>query len=359
MNHRGHLVLLPTNRVWRSYTGGATLDRIAGAPSPADSYLAEDWIGSVTPARNPGRDQPGEGISRATVAEVTLPFDELLARDPDYFLGAAHIAAHGVAPALLVKYLDSATRLHFQCHPSRAFARQHLGSPVGKTEAYHILGIRDGVTAPYIYVGFQRPPTRADLRRWIESQDIAALEACFDKVPVAPGDTFLIPGGVPHALGEGVFMVEIQEPSDLVARLEFARAGHVLPEAARFMGRDVDFALSFIDFCTYPLAGDQSPFRCHASPRTDLGAGAWQETLIGPDRTDCFRVCRTRLSAPVTKAEPSCAIVIVTRGTLTVRTSSGQHTLHRYDKFFLPAGIGRLELVPEGEAELLECFPPL
>ena len=129
--------------------------------------------------------------------------------------------------------LDSAIRLHLQVHPNSAFARRFLGSPSGKTEAYHVLATRPEVAQPYIYLGFQRPPSRDALRRMIESQDIAALEACFDKIPVRPGETYLVPGGVPHALGEGLFLVEIQEPTDLVVRFEFERAGYVLPGSAR------------------------------------------------------------------------------------------------------------------------------
>ncbi len=40
----------------------------------------------------------------------------------------------------LVKYLDSATRLHFQVHPTKAFAKERLDSNKGKTEAYVIFG---------------------------------------------------------------------------------------------------------------------------------------------------------------------------------------------------------------------------
>src|SRR5581483_3343309 len=100
-----------------------------------------------------------------------------------------------------------------------------------------VLATRETGPAPFIYIGFQRPPPAAELKHLIETQDIAAIEACFDKIPVRAGDTFIIPGGTPHALGAGIFMIEIQEPSDLVVRFEFERAGYVLPEAARFMQR--------------------------------------------------------------------------------------------------------------------------
>lgn len=358
MTHRGHLILLPQNRVWRTYQGGATLDRIAGKADPQDSHYAEDWIGSVTRAIVPGREHIHEGISPVLVGGETRNLKELIDADPHYFLGAAHVARHGSSPMLLVKFLDSAIRLHFQCHPSREFAQQHLGSPSGKTEAYHILGVRPGVTDPYIYVGFQRPPTREQLKHWIETQDVAALEACFEKIPVQPGDTFLIPGGFPHALGEGVFMIEIQEPSDLVVRYEFERGGYVLPEAARFMNRGLDFALSLIDFTRHPREEIEQRYRGRPTQRRELGAGSWQETLIGPDMTSCFRVARTQLRGAVTRSETTFHIGIVTDGACTVDAGGKIHHLKRYDKFLFPAGLGPVLFEPGPHATILECHPP-
>src|SRR5581483_12143681 len=217
MTHRGRLLRLPPNRVWRTYPGGRTLDELAGAAAPADSHLAEDWIASTTRAVNPGRAAVAEGVSPVCVGQDETPrdFAALLAEDPEYFLGRAHLKKYGAQPQLLVKFLDSGTRLHFQVHPTREFARRVLGAPSGKTEAYHVLAVRPpppgGEPTGTIYVGFQRPPSAAALREFIATQNIAAIAACFDPISVRPGDTFIIPGGTPHALGAGVFMVEIQE----------------------------------------------------------------------------------------------------------------------------------------------------
>lgn len=359
MPFHGHPVLLPPNRVWRTYAGGATLDRIAGRSDPTDSHYAEDWIGSVTRSVIPGREEHYEGVSQVRVDDEVHDFRALIARDPDYFLGAAHRARHGDSLMLLVKFLDSAIRLHFQCHPSREFARRVLNSPSGKTEAYHILGVREGITDPYIYMGFQHPPDPADLRRWIETQDIAAMERCFEKIPVRVGDTYLIPGGLPHALGEGVFMIEIQEPTDFAVRYEFDRGGYVLPEAARFMGRDVDFGLSMIDFNRYPLDVVARDFCCVPGARRELGSGSWRDELIGPARTPCFRVAKSHLHDSVTTVGDSFSIQIVTAGSLDLECGGRRIPLRTYDKFFLPAGIGPVTLHPHSHAELLECLPPL
>jgi mannose-6-phosphate isomerase len=393
MNHRDKLILLPPNRVWRTYPGGRTLDELArrnaaglaGVPAPADTHLAEDWIASTTRAVNRGREHIAEGVSQVFVGSDPTPrdFAQLLASDPGYFLGAAHVAKYGAQPQLLVKYLDSGTRLHFQVHPTREFAQRVLGAPSGKTEAYHVLAVRGPTPSTllpppssashdvaaeasakaeatgHIYVGFQRPPSPAQLRDLIVRQDIAAIEACFDRIPVRAGDTFIIPGGTPHALGAGVFMVEIQEPSDLVVRFEFARAGYVLPEAARFMGRDLDFALTVFNLAPLTLRELEVRVRCQPRRLRALGPDSYQDELIGANQTDCFRVRKSYLRAPVVKDENSAVIAIVTRGAVTVSVGGLSHRLATYDKFFLPAQLGPVTFTPEPEAEILECLPPV
>jgi len=358
MNHRGKIVLLPPHRVWRTYQGGRTLDELADSAAPADSHFPEDWIASTTRAINAGRESVREGISPVVVAGASWDFAELLATDPAYFLGTRHAAAFGAEPRLLVKLLDPSMRLHFQAHPTADFAQRFLNSPSGKTEAYHILATRPEVTEPYIYLGFQRPPSRDTLRRLIETQDIAGLEACFDRIPVRPGDTYLVPGGVPHALGEGVLLVEVQEPSDLVVRFEFERGGYVLPEAARFMGRGLEFCLDVFDYSAWPANRLAVAAACPPRRRRALGPDSYQDDLIGPERTPCFQVRQSHLRGPATKQENSAYLAIVTTGTCAVTAGGETHQLKACDKFFCPAGLGPVQFSPAPAATVLECYPP-
>ena len=151
---------LPPNRVWRTYLGGRTLDQLAASPAPADTHFPEDWIASTTRAINPPdatrhtdsgsqlsvlNAQLPEGLSPVHFGDDPTPhnFADLLAADPAYYLGAAHAARFGASPQLLVKFLDPSIRLHLQAHPTAAFAQKFLQAPSGKTEAYHILAVRD------------------------------------------------------------------------------------------------------------------------------------------------------------------------------------------------------------------------
>ena len=161
-------------------------------------------------------------------------------------------------------------------------------------------------------------------------------------------------------------MVEIQEPSDLVVRFEFERAGYVLPESARFMGRGLEFCLDVFNLVPLTTGDLDRRMRCRPRRLRTLGPGSWQDELIGPAQTDCFRVAKTHLGGPVVKDETSAVIAMVTAGAVSISVGGETHHLRCYDKFFLPAGLGPATFTPappgpssgEGHAEILECFPP-
>jgi len=354
-DYRDLLPRLLPNRVWRTYRGGRVLDQWEGKTAPADGSFPEDWIGSTVRAINIGREELREGVSRVRLGGVEADLDGLVAADPDWWLGP-EAAGWGGRPPLLVKFLDSAIRLHFQVHPTREFARARLNAPSGKAEAYLILATRPEVTDPYLYLGFQRPPSRAQLKDLIERQDVAALEACFDRIPVSPGDCLVVPGGRPHALGEGLMLMEIMEPSDLAVRFEFERGGSVLPEAARFLGRGLDFCLDVFDLS--PISVEEVRARHAARPRLlrTFGERAWLEEWVGPELTPCFRVRQGRYGEAVTRhGEMFIGVVLHGRGR--IRTAREVVEIGPRDRFWWPAGLEAV-IEPEPSLTLLECTGP-
>lgn len=355
---RGRIGRLTANRVWRTYPGGSLLDQLEGRDAPEDTHFPEDWIGSTTRAINPGRESIEEGVARVTFGDTSVDLLKAIEADPAYFLGPAHVAAYGTNPMVLVKFIDSADRLHLQCHPTAAFAQQFLDSPSGKTEAYYILSTREEVADPYIYLGFQRPPAPDQLKTWIEAQDIEGLLTCFDRIPVKPGDTFIIPGGFPHALGEGLFLVEIQEPSDLVVRFEFERSGFVIPESARFMNRGLDFCLNAFDFRATPVDEVQSQYSPDPVVATPGTGGLVREQLIGPGQTDCFSVERLTVEKEAELAGGSFSVNIVVDGSCTVADEHGETRLKQFDRFLCPHGLDRVHISTPSGARILRCLPP-
>lgn len=352
------IIKFTANRVWRTYQGGKMLDTIEGKENPKDSSFPEDWIGSTVQARNVGREHVSEGLAMVMDDEgQSVPFRDLLKNNQEYFLGNDGTAMRSMDDIPLVKYLDSSTRLHFQAHPTRAFAQERLGLPRGKTEAYVILETREEVSDPYIYAGFQRSPSREQLKTWIETQDIESIESCFDRIPVKPGDVFLIPGGRPHALGEGILMLEIMEPSDLAVRFEFERCGFEIPEQARFMGRDIETALDVFNF--EPVAPEKvdAEFRCPPTVITNDEQGNCLEELIGADKTSCFTIKRTSVSGSFKRKEDAFFYGVVIGGSGTFRIGDEVTQLKRWERFFCPADVKEFEYVSNSGMSILECYP--
>ncbi len=353
------LEVLPT-RVRRGYTGGAQLERWTGTGPGADSARPEDWIASTTIAKNPGLPScDGEGLTRVRLPDGTEgDLRTAIARRPEHFLGPAHVRAQGTEIGFLAKLLDASIRLHIQAHPTAAFSQQHLASRYGKLETYVILGTRDGCE-PYALLGFKQAPSRNEWRRIIAEQDLPAMHACLNRVPLRSGEVWLVPGGLPHAIGEGVLMLEVMEPSDWVVRCEFERAGIVVPPAGRYMGRDLDFCLNIFDYHSY----DDTAIRrkCRLEPRLLAESpSARLEELVGPAQTDCFRVHRLRIHAatPVPGAG-NFRLLLVTAGEGVFHAPNAQHPLQPGVRLLLPAGSAdcRIEPAPGGNLEAVLCLP--
>ena len=153
------------------------------------------------------------------------------------------MARYGADPALLVKLLDAGQQLPLHVHPDRGYATEHLASPFGKTEAWIVLEADPGAV---MYLGFSRDVEAAELGGWVRDQDVEAMLAVTNRVPVEAGDSLLCPAGTPHAIGAGILLVELQEPTDWSILLQWrgfplgpddATLGLPLEEALACVGR--------------------------------------------------------------------------------------------------------------------------
>ena len=89
----------------------------------------------------------------------------------------------------------------------------------------------DGPDARF-HLGFTRDVEAAELDRWMATQDEQAMLDTMHPVDVQAGDVVLVPAGLPHAIGAGIFCLELQEPTDFSVMLEWKRFGQ-LTRAAR------------------------------------------------------------------------------------------------------------------------------
>ena len=219
-NYYNRPLKLNAARAWRTYFGGKMIEELHGNTGAEDTHFPEEWITSVVSAKNAGREHiKDEGLSYIEGTDVSLK--AIIEADPEKSLGKAHFEKFGATPGVLVKLLDAAERLGVQAHPTKEKAGLYFDSDYGKTECWHIIGTReiDGVK-PCVYMGFKDGVTKKHWRELFDSQDINGMLDCLNKIEVKVGDTYLITGGMPHAIGSGCFLVEIQEPTDYTLRTE-------------------------------------------------------------------------------------------------------------------------------------------
>ncbi len=317
-------LLLGPNQPETFYRGSGRLGAFRGLdlePRP------EDWVASTT-ARF-GRAPAG----LTTLLDGSLLAD-LIAADPVSWLGAAHVNRFGSDPALLVKLLDTGQRLPVHVHPSREFARSHLASPYGKTEAWIVL---DAAPEAFVHLGFARDVSADELAGWVAAQDIGSLLAATNRVPISAGDSILCPAGMPHAIGEDVLLVELQEPTDFSVLLEWD--GFPLTADDATLGLPFDAALSCVDRRACP------PSRLAELREPAVGS------LLPADADPFFRA--ERVSAGV--LAPGFSVLVITGGSGELSGEWGTTAIARGTTAVVPHGAGTCQI--RGDVAGVRCRP--
>lgn len=309
------IAALQPNRVRRTYRGGGRIDVFTGFHPEADGEMRpEDWMASTVTAFNGKVEIEGEGLGR--IADGRLVKDAI-----------------GQLP-ILVKLLDSDERLVIQAHPTVPFAKARMHSDVGKTECWYFLP----GTAPdaCVYLGFKPGITR---EKWVEAFEAqAGLLDCLHRIPVAPGDFVFVNGGVPHAIGGGCFMIELQEPSDLMVVAErVTPSGREIPEAKIHGGLGLEGM-----FDVYAYDGMTCEDVCSRYVRRGVGG-----RILGPELTDKFSMWRLADGESVSPTR-ECGVAVVTGGNGTLNGVA----VHKGDRLVF-AGERKLKL--DGNAEVVVC----
>jgi mannose-6-phosphate isomerase len=160
---------------------------------------------------------------------------------------------------------------------------------------------------------------------------------------------------LPHAIGEGILMLEVMEPSDLVVRCEFEREGVVVPPNARFMQSPVDLALQIFDYT--PLTVEQVKKNYNITPQP-FAPG--EELLIGPAQTECFSITRLTVRGCQHLFSPGhLRIGLVAQGQGTLTVNNNRLALQAGSRFLLAAATtaGIIENSGEEPLQILFCSP--
>jgi len=308
---------LPANQPETFYRGAGRIAAFRNVPASIDR--PEDWVGSVTSrfALAPS------GLSTLSDGRVLA---EAIAADPRWWLGPER--ADSADTGVLVKLLDAGQRLPLHVHPDRRFARAHLASPYGKAEAWVIVSARPDA---HVHLGFARDVASDELAGWVAGQQVEQMLAATNRIPVAAGDAIFCPAGLPHAIGDGILLVEVQEPTDFSVLLEYAGFGL----ADGHLGLGYDMALQCVD------RGGWTPDRID-----DLRGGA--DRLLPASADEFFTARRLRGGD---RLEQGFCVLVVVAGEGRLTGEMDDLAVRRGDTLLIPHAAGPLHV--DGRLEMI------
>ncbi len=355
------LKLLST-RVWRTYTGGRLIDELQRKEIAKDTFFPEDWVASLVIANNPGREHITEGLSEFEDGGKKFILKDVLSKAPIAFLGENHVRKYGSNTGVLVKMLDSAERLAIQVHPDNETAIKLFNSPYGKTEAWYIIGGREiNSERPYVLFGFKPGITREKWKRVFDEQNIDEMLDCLHKFYVNPGDTFLIEGGLPHAIGPGCFMVEIQEPTDYTIRTErITPRGYKVPDMSVHQGAGFD---KIFDCFHYDgLTRKEVEARWLIKPEIAIATENEKiYNLISKKHTDKFSMDLIEIGGEITlDKQDTFSVLVNLSGDGLIKYNGGETYINQGEQFFLPYNMGTINILNKGKGllKIIRCFAP-
>lgn len=210
MNNLYPLLFKP---VLKDYIWGGRALAALGRDLPSDGVIAESW---EIAAHADGT----TAVSNGRFANQ--PLTAVQAELGEQLIGtrSAWAAERGKFP-LLIKLLDANRPLSVQVHPNDAYALEHEGNELGKTEMWVVLHAEPDAQ---VILGVKAGTTKAMFKEGIEN---GRLEPHLHYLPVKTGDHICVPAGSLHAIMGGLLIAEIQQNSNTTYRVyDWNRMGH-------------------------------------------------------------------------------------------------------------------------------------
>lgn len=310
-------VELAPNPIDHFYRGGDRIAALRGFAQTSE-FQPEEWL-AATVTRD---GEAASGIGLAHTLDGRLLRD-LIAADPAVWIGPDHPRAWRAGDTgVLVKLLDARQRLPVHVHPPRDFARSHLECPYGKTEAWIVLAAEPGAA---FHLGWREAVDPDELEHRREAQDAEWMLARMHHLQARRGMGVLVPAGTVHAIDAGIWVAEVQEPTDFSILLEWSITSATRDESHLGLG----FERASEAISTEPL-----PSLEHLVVQSDLDERATGAVSLLPAGADpYFRAHRAGTGA---RFEGGFAVVLALRDTV---LDTG-HRLRSGSVHAIPAGLG-------------------
>lgn len=304
--------------------GGSKIGRLKKQELPAG--IGECWeVSGVDGSESVVADGPDAGL--------TLP--ALVERYGAELMGKKNFSRYGTHFPLLVKIIDATDVLSVQVHPGDDLARSR-GYANGKTEMWYILEADEGAT---IANGFRHPVDPGSYRDMVESGNI---EDSLHFQKAAPGDVFIIPAGRVHSIGKGIFLVEIQQTSDITYRIyDYGRRD----ASGRQRELHADLAFDAINF--NDTDGKAVEYTPHRNIPVNLESS--------PYFTTNFLSLNDKIIRDYSEWD-TFVIIIATDGSATLRCAGQEMHLSAGQSALIPASAQGLAIEPDGSFSALETY---
>lgn len=271
-------------------------------------------------------------VANGFLAENNL--NELMEIYLTEMVGEKNYEKYGLGFPLLIKFIDAQDDLSVQVHPDDELAQRKYGQN-GKTEMWYVVDAEEGAG---LYVGFKEAVTPQQYAKAVAEGTLATLMRFY---PVKPGDTFMIPAGTVHAIGKGVLVAEIQQPSDVTFRIyDWDR----LDDEGNPRELHTEEALEAIHF-----EENTADFQVHYTPKLNRTV----ELVRSPYFNTSVLVCDQPIQKRYGELD-SFIIYMCLDGDLDLVYGGGRTRLKTGDVTLVPAAIDMLTLEPARTSTLLE-----
>jgi mannose-6-phosphate isomerase len=327
---------LQPNLVEHFYAGGERIAELRGIDTTSDRQ-PEEWIAAMVSRAG----EPGVGPARTADGDVLR---DLVAADPKAWTGT--VVSDGDTGVLL-KLLDAGQRLPVHVHPDRAFAVRHLDCPYGKSEAWYVLGADEGAA---VHLGWTEDIDPDELARRRDDQDGDWMLDHLHRVEVHPSAGVFVPAGLPHSIGAGVFVAEIQEPTDFSILLEWSVTTSGREDS--HLGLGFDTAMQAVDH----RATSRSDLDRLVRRGEDVAPGL--RSVLPDEAEEFFRLDRAFAQGDATATVPAgFAAVVVIDGSGELTTAEGTDAIARGDVLAVPAAAGEWTVRGDVEALVARAAP--
>lgn len=273
-------------------------------------------------------------IINGFLAENNL--NELLEIYMTELVGEKNYEKYGLGFPLLIKFIDAQDNLSVQVHPDDELAQRKYGQS-GKTEMWHVIASEPGSG---LYVGFNKTVSKAQFEEAIAN---GTVEDVLQFYPVQPGDTFMIPAGTVHAIGKGVLLAEIQQPSDITFRVfDWNR----VDDEGNARELHVQEALEAIDF-----DHQTDNFKVEYQPQLNK--------TVRLVRSQYFNTSLLEFDQPLSKSFveiDSFVIYMCLDGQILLAYGDERERLETGEVVLIPAEMEEIQLLPARKSKVLEVY---